>query len=152
MLTTLKRIVQEVNQIPGLEPALARLATLVKETMKVDSCAIYLADYKNQVHVLKATDGLERSAVNKVKIGFSEGLIGLVGQREEPLNIENATLHPRFKHFPEVNEDSLFAFIGTPIIHQRKVLGVISMQQNSIRGFSEDEEAFLVTLATQIGL
>lgn len=152
MLTTLKRIVQEVNQIPGLEPALARLATLVKETMKVDSCAIYLADYKNQVHVLKATDGLERSAVNKVKIGFSEGLIGLVGQREEPLNIENAPLHPRFKHFPEVNEDSLFAFIGTPIIHQRKVLGVISMQQKSIRRFSEDEEAFLVTLATQIGL
>ncbi|MBF7073862.1 phosphoenolpyruvate--protein phosphotransferase [Glaciecola sp. MH2013] len=152
MLTTLKRIVQEVNQIPGLEPALARLATLVKETMKVDSCAIYLADYTQQVMVLKATDGLEKSAVNKVKIGFNEGLIGLVGQREEPLNIENAPSHPRFKHFEEVNEDKFFAFIGTPIIHQRKVLGVMSMQQKSARRFSEDEEAFLVTLATQIGL
>ena len=152
MLTTLKRIVQEVNQIPGLEPALERLATLVRETMAVDSCAIYLADYKNQVLVLKATDGLDRAAINKVKIGFNEGLIGLVGQREEPLNIENAPLHRRFKHYPEVNEDAFFAFIGTPIIHQRKVLGVISMQQKSIRRFSEDEEAFLVTLATQIGL
>jgi phosphotransferase system enzyme I (PtsP) len=152
MLTTLKRIVQEVNQIPGLEPALERLAMLVKETMKVDSCSIYLADYKNQVLVLKATEGLEKSAINKVKIGFNEGLIGLVGQREEPLNIENAPLHPRFKHFPEVNEAAFFAFIGTPIIHQRKLLGVMSMQQKSIRRFSEDEEAFLVTLATQIGL
>lgn len=152
MLTTLKRIVQEVNQIPGLEPALERLASLVKETMAVDSCAIYLADYKSQVLILKATDGLDKSAINKVKIGFNEGLIGLVGQREEPLNIENAPLHPRFKHYPEVNEDAFFAFIGTPIIHQRKVLGVISMQQKSIRRFSEDEEAFLVTLATQIGL
>jgi phosphotransferase system enzyme I (PtsP) len=152
MLTTLKRIVQEVNQIPGLEPALERLAMLVKETMKVDSCYIYLADYKNQVLVLKATEGLEKSAINKVKIGFNEGLIGLVGQREEPLNIENAPLHPRFKHFPEVNEAAFFAFIGTPIIHQRKLLGVMSMQQKSIRRFSEDEEAFLVTLATQIGL
>jgi phosphotransferase system enzyme I (PtsP) len=152
MLTTLKRIVQEVNQIPGLEPALARLAMLVRETMKVDSCSIYLADYKNQVLVLKATDGLDKTAINQVKIGFNEGLIGLVGQREEPLNIENAPLHPRFKHYPEVNEDAFFAFIGTPIIHQRKLLGVMSMQQKSIRRFSEDEEAFLVTLATQIGL
>ncbi|MFQ3248659.1 MAG: phosphotransferase system enzyme I (PtsP) [Glaciecola sp.] len=152
MLTILKRIVQEVNQIPGLEPALDRLATLVKETMKVDSCSIYLADHKNQVLVMKATDGLDKSAINKVSVGFSEGLIGLVVQREEPLNIENAPIHPRFKHYPEVNEDAFFAFIGTPIIHQRKVLGVISMQQKSIRRFSEDEESFLVTLATQIGL
>ena len=152
MLTTLKRIVQEVNQIPGLEPALERLATLVRETMEVDSCSIYLADHKNQVLVLKATDGLEKSAINKVKLNFNEGLIGLVVQREEPLNIENAPIHPRFKHYPEVNEDAFFAFIGTPIIHQRKVLGVISMQQKSIRRFTEDEESFLVTLATQIGL
>jgi phosphotransferase system enzyme I (PtsP) len=152
MLTTLKRIVQEVNQIPGLEPALERLATLVRETMEVDSCSIYLADHKNQMLVLKATDGLEKSAINKVKLNFNEGLVGLVVQREEPLNIENAPIHPRFKHYPEVNEDAFFAFIGTPIIHQRKVLGVISMQQKSIRRFSEDEESFLVTLATQIGL
>ena len=152
MLTTLKRIVQEVNQIPGLEPALERLATLVRETMEVDSCSIYLADHKNQMLVLKATDGLEKSAINQVKLNFNEGLVGLVVQREEPLNIENAPIHPRFKHYPEVNEDAFFAFIGTPIIHQRKVLGVISMQQKSIRRFSEDEESFLVTLATQIGL
>ncbi len=152
MLTTLKRIVQEVNQIPGLEPSLDRLATLVRETMEVDSCSIYLADYRNQALVLKATDGLEKNAINKVRINFNEGLIGLVGQREEPLNIENAPLHPRYKNYPEVNEEAFFAFIGTPIIHQRKVLGVISMQQKSIRRFSEDEEAFLVTLATQIGL
>lgn len=152
MLTTLKRIVQEVNQIPGLEPALERLATLVRETMQVDSCSIYLADHKTKMLVLKATDGLQKSAINNVKLSFSEGLIGLVVQREEPLNIENAPLHPRFKHFSEVNEDAFFAFIGTPIIHQRKVLGVISMQQKSIRRFTEDEESFLVTLATQIGL
>mgnify|MGYP000350849226 CR=1 FL=1 len=152
MLTSLKRIVQEVNQIPGLNNALARLVTLVREAMDVDACAIYLADYEQQHLVLRATDGFNQAAINKVKIGFSEGLIGLVGQREEPLNIEDAPSHPRFKHFPEVKEDNFHAFIGTPIIHQRKVLGVISMQQRELRRFTEDEEAFLVTLATHIGL
>ena len=152
ILTVLKSIVQEVNQIPRLTDGLFRLAERVKQTMGVDSCSIYLADYNSQAFVLKATDGLAPDAVELVKIGFSEGLIGLVGQREEPLNIQDAPNHPRFKHYPEVKEESYHAFLGTPIIHQRKVLGVITMQQSARRKFSEDEEAFLVTLAAQIAL
>ncbi len=152
ILTTLKSIVQEITQIPQLDKALFRLATRVKQTMQVNSCSIYLADYDGQEFVLKATDGLHPDAVDQVRIGFSEGLIGLVGQREEPLNIENAHQHPRFKHYPEVHEENYNAFLGAPIIHQRKVLGVITMQQQDMRRFSEDEEAFLVTLAAQIAL
>ncbi|ALM91946.1 Phosphocarrier protein kinase/phosphorylase, nitrogen regulation associated [Alteromonas stellipolaris LMG 21856] len=152
MLTTLKRIVQEMNQIPALDTALFRLASRVKQTLDVDSCSIYLADYEKQTFILKATDGLHPDAVEQVHIGFSEGLIGLVGQREEPLNIVNAQHHPRFKHYPEVKEENYNAFLGTPIIHQRKVLGVITLQQSEMRRFSEDEEAFLVTLAAQLAL
>ncbi|WP_026294580.1 phosphoenolpyruvate--protein phosphotransferase [Salinimonas chungwhensis] len=152
MLTTLKRIVQEMSQIPALDEALFNVASRVKQVMQVDSCSIYLADYDNQEFILKATDGLHPDAVEQVRIGFSEGLIGLVGQREEPLNIEDAHRHPRFKHYPEVHEENYKAFLGTPIIHQRKVLGVITMQQAKMRFFSEDEEAFLVTLAAQLAL
>lgn len=152
MLTTLKRIVQEMNQIPELEKALFRLTQRVKAAMQVDSCSLYLADNDACEFVLKATDGLHPDAVERVRIGFSEGLIGLVGQREEPLNIENAHQHPRFKHYPEVQEEQYNAFLGTPIIHQRRVLGVLTMQQADMRRFSEDEEAFLVTLAAQVAL
>ena len=94
MLTTLKRIVQEMNRIPALDTALFRLASRVKQTLSVDSCSIYLADYDTQEFILKATDGLHPDAVEQVRIGFQEGLIGLVGQREEPLNVVNAHNHP----------------------------------------------------------
>jgi len=152
MLTTLKHIVQEVSRTPGLDAALNRLVTLVKEAMQVDSCSIYLANYEQQQLILTATNGLDQGAVGKVRIGFYEGVIGLVGQREEPLNIENVHQHPRFKHYPEVKEENYNAFLGTPIIYQRKVLGVMTMQQREMRRFSLDEEAFLVTLAAQIAL
>ena len=152
MLTTLKRIVQEVNQIPFLEDALKCLATRLKHAMQVDCCTIYLADYEQQHFLLMATEGLAEDAVGNVAIGFSEGLIGLIGQREEPLNISDARSHPRFKHYPEVKEEKYHAFLGAPIIHQRKVLGVLTLQQKSKRRFSEDEEAFLVTLAAQMAL
>jgi len=97
-----------------------------------------------------ASDGLAIGAHGQTSIGFSEGLIGLVGQREEPINIANAQHHPHFIHAPEVKEDELNAFLGTPIIHQRKVLGILSIQQKNARNFTEDEEAFLVTLSAQL--
>ncbi len=152
MLTTLKRIVQEVNQIPDLDNALSCVASRVKDALKVDSCSVYLANYEEQNLLLVATDGLAPDAIGHVAIGFSEGLIGLIGQREEPINISDAPAHPRFKHYPEVKEENYHAFLGAPIIHQRRVLGVITLQQRKRRKFSEDEEAFLVTLATQLAL
>lgn len=152
MLNTLRRLVQEVNRIPSLEQALTYLSEQLCLEMQVDSCSIYLADYQQLHFLLIATRGLEPSAVGQVKIGFSEGLIGLIGQREEPLNIANAPSHSRFKHYPEVKEEKYHAFLGAPIIHQRKVLGVITLQQQQQRRFSEDEEAFLVTLAAQLAL
>lgn len=100
MLTQLKRIVQEVNQIPDLDDALTCLASRVKNAMQVDCCSIYLASYEHQHFLLMATEGLSKEAIGKVSIGFSEGLIGLIGQREEPINIEDAQSHPRLNITP----------------------------------------------------
>ena len=152
MLTTLRRIVLEFGQEPELLVALQNLVVQVKTAMATECCSVYLADYEQEHFLLMASDGLAKESLGQVSIGFSEGLVGLVGQREEPINIANAQLHPRFKHSPEVKEDDLNAFLGTPIIHQRKVLGIISVQQTNTRQFDEDEEAFLVTLAAQLAI
>ncbi len=150
MLTTLRRIVLEFSQEPELNNALTRMVTQVKEAMLTDCCSVYLADYTKEHFLLLASDGLAKNSLGNTAIGFSEGLVGLVGQREEPLNIPDAHQHPHFKYSPEVEEDELRAFLGTPIIHQRKVIGIISIQQREARSFNENEEAFLVTLSAQL--
>lgn len=150
MLNTLRRIVQQVNQAAELPDALQLLVAETKKAMVTDCCSVYLANYDLQCFELMATDGLDASAVGRVSLNFSEGLVGLVGQREEPINVADAQSHPRFKYFPEVKEELLCAFLGTPIIHQRKVMGVLVVQQRESRQFSANEEAFLVTLAAQL--
>lgn len=150
MLGQLRRIVQDVAQEPSLEHALQGLVSNVKRALDTECCSVYLADYDQQHFMLMATDGLNPEAIGKVSIGFSEGLIGWVGQREEPINLAQAHLHPRFKVTPEVSEDCFSAFLGCPIIHHRKVLGVLSIQQSASRVFNEDEESFLVTLGVQL--
>ncbi|TKB44239.1 phosphoenolpyruvate--protein phosphotransferase [Thalassotalea mangrovi] len=150
MLTTLRRIVLAFGQEPELDLALQTLVSEVKLAMETECCSIYLANQERQHFLLMASDGLAKESLGQVKIGFSEGLVGLVGQREEPINIADAHNHPRFKHAPEVKEEAFNAFLGTPIIHQRRVLGIISVQQKQSRQFTENEEAFLVTLAAQL--
>ncbi|MCY7294272.1 phosphoenolpyruvate--protein phosphotransferase [Alteromonas sp. a30] len=152
MLTKLKEIVQEIGQIPVLDEALACVAHRLVEVMNISCCSIYLADYQNKVFELVATDGLSADSVGKVSIGFSEGLIGFVGQKGEPINVPDAQTHWRYKHIPEVEEEAYHGFLGTPIIHQRQVLGVITIQDKQTRKFGEEEEAFLVTLAAQMAL
>ena len=150
MLTTLRDIVFEFSQETQLQKALDRLVIQSKKALKTDCCSVYLADYSQQHFLLMASDGLASKSLGQTTIGFSEGLVGLVGQREEPLNIANARNHQHYIHIPEVEEDHFNAFLGTPIIHQRKVLGILSIQQKQSRNFNENEEAFLVTLAAQL--
>jgi phosphotransferase system enzyme I (PtsP) len=152
MLTTLRRIVLEFSQDAELEHALLRMVSQVKSALGTDCCSIYLADYKKEQFVLMASDGLAKDSLGHTRIGFSQGLVGLVGKREEPINISNAHDHPQFVKAPEVQEDDLHAFLGTPIIHQRKVLGILSIQQKESRNFNENEEAFLVTLSAQLAM
>lgn len=150
MLTILRRIVLEFSQEPELERGLLQMVNQVKHAMGTDCCSVYLADHAKQHLVLTASDGLASSSLGQINIGFAEGLVGLVAQREEPINIADAHNHPHFYHVPEVEEEELKAFLGTPIIHQRKVLGIISIQQRDARSFNENEEAFLVTLSAQL--
>ena len=150
MLTTLRRIVLEFSQETQLQNALERMVSQIKNSLKTDCCSVYLADYSQQHFLLMASDGLAQHSFGQTSIGFSEGVVGLVGQREEPLNIANAREHSHYIHAPEVEEDDFNAFLGTPIIHQRKVIGILSIQQKHPRNFNADEEAFLVTLAAQL--
>ncbi|MCE0558589.1 phosphoenolpyruvate--protein phosphotransferase [Motilimonas sp. 1_MG-2023] len=150
MLTQLREIVEHVNLADSLEDAMGVLVSEIRQVMQVDCCSVYLAHDSLSHFTLAATDGLAASAVGNTHIDFSEGVVGLVGQKEEPLNLADVQIHPRFKYLPEVQEDDFRAFLGAPIIHQRKVLGVLVVQQRCAREYDINEESFIVTLAAQL--
>ncbi|SHL36497.1 phosphoenolpyruvate--protein phosphotransferase [Phytopseudomonas punonensis] len=150
MLNTLRKIVQEVNAAKDLKAALGIIVQRVKETMGTQVCSVYLLDPETNRFVLMATDGLNKRSIGKVSMAPNEGLVGLVGTREEPLNLENASEHPRYRYFAETGEERYASFLGSPIIHHRRVMGVLVVQQKERRQFDEGEEAFLVTMSAQL--
>jgi phosphotransferase system enzyme I (PtsP) len=150
MLNTLRTIVQEVNSAKDLRSVLDIIVLRVKEAMKVQMCSVYLLSNTTNRYVLMATDGLNKDAVGRVSLALNEGLVGLVGQREEPINLEEASTHPRFHYLAETGEEKFHSFLGVPIIHHRKVLGVMVVQQRRRRVFKQGDEAFMVTMAVQL--
>ncbi len=150
MLDILRRIVQEVNLASNLEQALNIIVKRVKSFMKVDVCSVFLINEHDNEYVLMATDGLNPEAVGKVRMSDKVGLVSLVGKRAEAINIADAIKNPRYQHFPEVIEEAFHGFLGVPIIHQRKVLGVLVIQSREVQKFSEDNETFLITVAAQL--
>ncbi len=150
MLTTLRRIVQEVDAARDLNEALQIAVVRIKETINTHACSLFLLDNQSNEYVLMATEGLNADAVGKIRFGFTEGLVGYVGQREEPINLDNAPEHPHFYRNFEAGEEQYHAFLGVPVIHKRQLLGVMTIQQEEQRCFDESEEAFLVTLCAQL--
>lgn len=151
MLKLLKRIVQDVTTASHLSEALGILVQRISKAINVEAVSVYLIDNKNAEYVLIATEGLNKQAEFRVRIALDSGLIGLIGRREEPINLEDAPSHADFYQHTLLGEEHLSAFLGVPIIQHRKLYGVLIVQQTEQRYFDDAEESFLITLAAQLG-
>ncbi|KJS07934.1 MAG: phosphoenolpyruvate-protein phosphotransferase [Gammaproteobacteria bacterium BRH_c0] len=150
MLDSLRSIVQEVNSARDFGSVLDIIVKRVRKTTDTGVCSIYLHDPVSDKYILAATEGLNPEAVGNIRLAAGEGLVGLVAAKAEPINLDAAESHPNFAYFPESGEERFRSFLGAPVIHHRKVLGVLVVQQAARRRFDESEEAFLVTVSAQL--
>ncbi len=150
MLNSLRKIVQEVTQEADFPVAVQLLVARVRKVLGTEVCSIYLVDGEDAGYLLAATEGLNAAQIGRLVLAKDQGLVGLVGRRAEPLNLDTAPSHPNFFFVPEIGEEPFNAFLGVPILHQGRVLGVLVVQQRESRRFDESEEAFLVTLSAQL--
>lgn len=150
MLDMLRRLIQEVSAANEFADALKIIVTRIREAMQTEVCSVYIFDPETKRYVLMATEGLNPEAVGKVSLSASQGLVGLVGSREEPLNIDNAPAHPKFHYLSATGEAPFLSFLGVPIIHKKSLLGVLVVQQRDSRQFDAGEEAFLVTMSVHL--
>jgi len=150
VLDRLRSIVQKVNAARDLQSALDIIVHKVRQALDTQVCSVFLLDKDINAHVLMASDGLKKESVGHVSLEVGEGLVGLVAKHAEPINLQDASLHPSFHYLKDTGEENYHSFLGVPIIHHRSVLGVLVVQHEERRRFDESEEAFLITLSAQL--
>lgn len=150
LLLTLGEITQLAVHSHDAAETLNNIVQLIQGRFQTAVCSVYCLEPESGQLVLGATVGLKPEAVGRVRMGLEEGLTGLVGQQLAPVMVPDAFNHPRFKYFPETNEDSFRSFLGVPLVEGGTLQGVLVVQTVEPRTFSPSEVRMLVSVAAQL--
>ncbi|HYS45261.1 MAG TPA: putative PEP-binding protein, partial [Rhizomicrobium sp.] len=125
---------------------LNKLVTVIASNMVAEVCSIYLRR-AGKVLELFATEGLRPDAVHKTRLKEGEGLVGLISETAEAVNLSDAPADPHFSYRPETGEDPFKSFLGVPIVRGGQVFGVLTVQNKAERIYAEEEVEALQTVA-----
>jgi len=142
----LRRLREIMADGSSAQQRLDKLVALIASNMVAEVCSIYLRRAGNALELF-ATQGLNPGAVHNTRLRSGQGLVGLVAETAEPVNLTNAPNHPRFAYRPETGEDPYKSFLGVPIVRGGQVYGVLTVQNRAARQYDEEEVEALQTVA-----
>jgi len=125
---------------------LDRIVRIVAAEMVAEVCSAYVMR-AGEVLELFATEGLRPEAVHRTRLRVGEGLVGVIAATARPLALADAQSHPDFAYRPETGEEIYHSLMGVPILRGNRVLGVLVVQNRSLRHYTEDEIEVLQTIA-----
>jgi len=145
----LKRL-RELMQMQ-LEPQerLDRIVHDIAAAMVAEVCSLYVLR-ADGVLELYATEGLNPNAVHLASLRLGQGLVGTIAASARPLNLSDAQKHPAFAYLPETGEEIYHSFLGVPVLRAGRTLGVLVVQNRTMRNYADDEIEALETTAMVI--
>src|SRR5205085_7466396 len=125
---------------------LEQIVRVVASEVVAEVCSVYILR-AGEVLELFATEGLRPEAVHRTRLRVGEGLIGAIAATARPLALADAQTHPDFAYRPETGEEVYHSLMGVPILRGNRVLGVLAVQNRTLRHYTEDEVEVLQTIA-----
>jgi len=152
MIEALGPLVREVGAADSLDAALALIVERVKAIIDADACLVYLArNGATELELMASDGGPPEVTADRLRFSSRDGLVGWVATHEEPLNVADSPTHPAASRSdPSDVEVRYHAFLGVPVMHYRRMLGVLVARRHSRRAFSTRATAFLVTVSAQV--
>ncbi len=147
--TLLKRLRESLAEAGEGQERLNRVTSLIAESMDVEVCSIYLRRDETTLE-LCATEGLNPEAVHQTRLRLGQGLVGRVAKDATPVNERDAPNARGFRYMEETGEEIFSSFLGVPIERLGEVLGVLVVQNESPRDYSDDEVYGLEVVAMVI--
>ena len=142
----LKRLREVMAEPINAQLRLDKIVRLIAGNMVAEVCSLYVMRADSMLELF-ASEGLAREAVHMTTMHAGEGLVGLIAQRAEPLNLAHAQAHPAFSYKPETGEEIYQSFLGVPVLRQGVTLGVLVVQNRASRLYTEEEIEALLTTA-----
>jgi phosphotransferase system, enzyme I, PtsP len=149
-LTGSRRLLRRLRDIMAgsgsAQQRLDKIVQVIAADMVAEVCSAYIMR-AGEVLELFATEGLRREAVHNTRLRVGEGLVGVIAATARPLALADAQSHPDFAYRPETGEEIYHSLMGVPILRGGRVLGVLVVQNRTLRNYTEDEVEALQTIA-----
>jgi phosphotransferase system, enzyme I, PtsP len=142
----LRRLREVMAEPVSAQDRLDKIVVLIAANMVAEVCSVYVLRIDSTLE-LYATEGLNRDAVHTTVMRSDEGLVGLVSNEANPINLSDAQQHPAYSYRPETGEEIYHSFLGVPILRAGNTLGVLVVQNRARRTYSEEEVEALQTTA-----
>jgi phosphotransferase system enzyme I (PtsP) len=142
----LRRLREIMAEQTSAQMRLDKLVSVIASNMVAEVCSIYLRRAGKMLELF-ATEGLNRAAVHNTRMREGEGLVGMVAETAEAVNLSDAPSDPHFSYRPETGEDPYKTFLGVPIVRGGQVFGVLTVQNKAERLYAEEEVEALQTVA-----
>ena len=127
------------------------LETVVDRTRDVlhaDVSSLYLLDRDGAYLTLAATNGLDRFQIGRARVPFGEGVTGRVAADRRPLVIPDVKADARFLWVRGIDQRRFVAsMLSVPLTWHDQTVGVLNVQTEQARTFSEEDLAQLGAVA-----
>ncbi|WP_312797588.1 phosphoenolpyruvate--protein phosphotransferase [Tianweitania sp.] len=145
----LKRLRELMAEALEPQERLDRIVREIAQQMVAEVCSLYVLR-SDSVLELYATEGLNPGSVHLAQLRLGQGLVGTIAASARALNLTDAQQHPAFAYLPETGEEIYNSFLGVPVLRAGRTLGVLTVQNRTMRHYREDEIEALETTAMVI--
>ena len=146
--------ISELNNLfregTGIQGLLNKTVEMVASHTDSDVCSVYLYNSETNELVLSATRGLKPESVGNVKLELGQGLTGLALKEMRPVCETDAAHNPNYKFFPGIYEEQYDCFLAVPIARGISKIGVLVLQRQKGKAFSESDITSLEAAASQL--
>ena len=119
-----------------------------RDVLHADVASLYLLDRDGAYLTLAVTNGLDRFQIGRARVPYGEGVTGRVAADRQPLVIPDVKADPRFLWVRGIDQRRFVAsMLSVPLTWHDQIVGVLNVQTEQPRDFSEDDVAQLGAVA-----
>jgi GAF domain-containing protein/sugar diacid utilization regulator len=148
----LNEVISTVGSTLKLDEVLGHLVDTVVRAIPCHAAFFYLYDKDKEMLTLASTNQQYKNLVGKIEMALGEGISGWVGMHLQPVILKERALNdPRFRYFPELEEEKFQSTMTVPIIAKdRHLIGVITLHTVAPYEFLEQHQTFLINTAALV--
>ena len=148
----LNEVISTVGSTLKLDEVLRHLVDTIIRAISCLAAFIYLYEKEKERLVLASTSAQYQRLVGKIELALGEGINGWVGMTMQPVILKDEAMNdPRFRYYPELEEEKFQSIMSVPIIAKdRHLIGVITLHTAAPHEFTEQDQTFVMNTAALV--